>query len=332
MLGEYTYNKVIRKCVIGFGTLFNNIEVRKETGGTTYQKMKVPLAYGPKQKFLARLEGQPELNKKVAITLPRLSFELSGISYDSSRKLSPITTDYKKDGKNVRKIYTPVPYNLDFNLSILSKTNDEALEIIEQIVPIFQPSYNITIKILDDVNEYRDIPIVLNSISYSDEYEGNFDQRKLTTIDCTFTVKAYIFGPTSTQSPIKKAKVAYDTGTPAAPNRRVLYQVEPTALRDKDSDGAGLTITAQINSKVSTLQVVDSTVLSIGDYIEINNEVMKVKSKPDGTSITVLRGQNATTQSSHASGSVIDIITTADTELLDSDDDFGFNEMTSFYG
>ena len=110
MLGAYTYNKVIRKCVIAFGTLFNNIEVRKETGSTTYQKMKVPLAYGPKQKFLARLEGQPELNKKVAITLPRLSFELSGISYDSSRKLSPITTDYKKDGKNVRKIYTPVPY------------------------------------------------------------------------------------------------------------------------------------------------------------------------------------------------------------------------------
>ena len=87
MLGEYTYNKVIRKCVIGFGTLFNGIEVRKKTGGTTYQKMKVPLAYGPKQKFLARLEGHPELNKKVAITLPRLSFELTGISYDSGRKL-----------------------------------------------------------------------------------------------------------------------------------------------------------------------------------------------------------------------------------------------------
>ena len=135
------------------------------------------------------------------------------------------------------------------------------MEIIEQIVPIFQPSYNITIKILDDVNEYRDIPIVLNSISYSDEYEGNFDQRKLTTIDCTFTVKAYIFGPTQTGKPIKKAKVHYDTGTPKEPNRRMTYQVEPTALRDKDSDGAGLTITAQVNSKVATLPVVDSTVL-----------------------------------------------------------------------
>ena len=148
-------------------------------------------------------------------------------------------------------------------MSILSKTNDEALEIIEQIVPVFQPSYNITIRMIDDINEYRDIPIVLNSIAYADEYEGNFDQRKLTTIDCTFTVKAYIFGPTSTQKPIKKAKVAYDTGTPAVPNRRVLYEVEPTALRDKDSDGAGLTITAQVNSKVSTLPVVDSTVISI---------------------------------------------------------------------
>ena len=332
MLGAYTYNKVIRKCVISFGTLFNNIEVRKETGGTTYQKMKVPLAYGPKQKFLARLEGQPELNKKVAITLPRISFELTGLSYDSSRKLSPITTDYKKDGKSVRKIFTPVPYNLDFSLSILSNTNDEALEIIEQIMPLFQPSYQVTIKIIDDINEYRDVPIVLNSINYSDEYEGNFDQRKLTTIDATFTMKAYIFGPTQTGKPIKKAKVHYDTGTPAAPVRRVSYQVEPTALRDKDSDGVGLTITAAVNDKTATLPVVDSTVMNIGDYIEINNEVMKVKTKPDETTITVARGQNATAKSAHASGSVIDIITSADTELLESDDDFGFNEMTSFYG
>ena len=332
MLGNYTYNKVIRKCVIGFGTLFNNIEVRKETGGTTFQKMKVPLAYGPKQKFLARLEGQPELNKKVAITLPRISFELSGLSYDSSRKLSPITVDKVKDGKNVRQIYTPVPYNLDFSLSILSKTNDEALEIVEQIVPIFQPSYNITIKIIDDVNEYRDIPIVLNSLNYADEYEGNFDQRKLTTIDATFTVKAYIFGPTSVQKPIKKAKVEYDTGSPKVPVRRAQYIVEPVALRDKDSDGSGLTITASVNNKVSTLPVVDSTVFNIGDYIEINNEVMKVKTKPNDVSITVARGQNATTQAAHASGSVIDIITTADTALLESGDDFGFNEMTSFYG
>ena len=294
--------------------------------------MKVPLAYGPKQKFLARLEGQPELNKKVAITLPRISFELTGLSYDSSRKLSPITTDYKKDGKSVRKIFTPVPYNLDFSLSILSKTNDEALEIIEQIMPLFQPSYQVTIKIIDDINEYRDVPIVLNSINYADEYEGNFDQRKLTTIDATFTMKAYIFGPTQTGKPIKKAKVHYDTGTPAAPVRRVSYQVEPTALRDKDSDGVGLTITAAVNDKTATLPVVDSTVMNIGDYIEINNEVMKVKTKPDETTITVARGQNATAKSAHASGSVIDIITSADTELLESDDDFGFNEMTSFYG
>ena len=332
MLGNYTYNKVIRKCVIAFGTLFNNIEVRKETGGNTVQKMKVPLAYGPKQKFIARLEGQPELNKKVAITLPRISFELSGLSYDSSRKLSPITVDKVKEGKSVRQIYTPVPYNLDFNLSILSKTNDEALEIVEQIVPIFQPSYNVTIKIIDDVNEMRDIAIVLNSLNYSDEYEGNFDQRKLTTIDATFTVKAYIFGPTSVQKPIKKAKVDYDTGSPKIPVRRAQYVVEPVALRDKDSDGTGLTITSAINKNVATLPVVDSTVFNIGDYIEINNEVMKVKTKPDETTITVSRGQNATTQAAHASGSVIDIITTADTALLESDDDFGFNEMTSFYG
>ncbi len=334
MLGAYTYNKVIRKCVVAFGTLFNNIEVRKEVSGSTYQKMKVPLAYGPKQKFLARLEQQPDLNKKVAITLPRISFEMQGISYDSSRKLSPITADYKKDGANaVRKIFTPVPYNLDFTMSILSKTNDEALEITEQILPIFQPSYNVTIKILDDINEYRDVPIVLNSLQYADDYEGDFSTRKLTTIDISFTMKAYIFGPTQTGKPIKKAKVDYKTGTDVVNSpRRVSYTVEPKALRDKDSDGAGLTLTAAVTAKIGTLQVTDSTVFSIGDYIEINNEVMKVKTKPDGTSITVTRGQNATTSSAHASGSVIDLITSADTDLIDSDDDFGFNEMTSFYG
>ncbi len=333
MLGAYTYNKVIRKCVVAFGTLFNNIEVRKDVKGSTYQKMKVPLAYGPKQKFLARLEQQPDLNKKVAITLPRVSFEMTGLSYDSTRKLSPITVDYKKkDNTSVRKIFTPVPYNIEFSLSILSKTNDEALEITEQILPIFQPSYNVTIKLIDEAAEYRDIPIVLNSLNYADDYEGDFSTRRLTTIDASFTMKAYIFGPVTTGKPIKKAKVDYTTTTDTTAPRAVAYSVEPRALRDQDSDGTGLTLTAAATAKIGTLQVTDSTVFTIGDYIEINNEVMKVKTKPDGTSITVSRGQNATTQAAHASGSVIDIITQADTDMLDSDDDFGFNEMTAFYG
>ena len=124
MLGTYTYNKIIRKCVIGFGTLFNNIEVRKENkDGSVYSRMKVPLAYGPRQKFLARLEQQADLNQKVAITVPRLSFEMTGISYDAGRKLAPTTLTLKANTKDaVKKQFTPVPYNIDFELNIISKT------------------------------------------------------------------------------------------------------------------------------------------------------------------------------------------------------------------
>ena len=331
----YTYNKVIRKCVIAFGTIFNNIEVRRENSdGSTYSKMKVPLAYGPKQKFLARLEQQPELNKKVAITLPRIAFELTGISYDATRKLSPVTLELKADGNNaVRKMYTPVPYNLEFSLSILSKTNDEALEIAEQIMPFFQPSYNVTVNIVEALKEYRDVPIVMNTINYTDDYEGDFTQRKLTTVDMSFTMKTYVFGPSQTGAPIKKAKVDYKTGVnrELAP-RRVQYQVTPKALRDQDADGSGLNLTKDVDKRFATLEVTDSTVFSIGDLIEINNEVMKVKTKPDATSITVTRGANSTTKSDHAAGSVIDIVNASDDALIDSGDDFGFNEMTSFYG
>ena len=181
MLGAYTYNKIIRKCVIGFGTLFNNIECRKENkDGSIYSRMKVPLAYGPRQKFLARLEQQADLNQKVAITVPRLSFEMTGISYDSSRKLAPTTLTLKANTANaVKKQFTPVPYNIDFELNIISKTNDEALEITEQIVPIFQPSYQMTLKMVDDMAEFRDVPIILNNINYADDYEGSFDEKKI---------------------------------------------------------------------------------------------------------------------------------------------------------
>ena len=169
--------------------------------------MKVPLAYGPRQKFLARLEQQADLNQKVAITVPRLSFEMTGISYDSARKLAPITMNLQTGDKDtVRRQYTPVPYNIDFELNVISKTNDESLEILEQIVPIFQPSYQMTIKLVDEMKDYRDIPIILNSINYSDDYEGSFDDRKITLVTMSFTCKTYIFGPVGTQGPIKKAK------------------------------------------------------------------------------------------------------------------------------
>ena len=332
MLGAYTYNKIIRKCVIGFGTLFNNIEVRKENkDGSVYSRMKVPLAYGPRQKFLARLEQQADLNQKVAITVPRLSFEMTGITYDSSRKLSPITMTLKADGSNaVKKQMTPVPYNIDFELNVISKTNDESLEIMEQILPVFQPSYQMTIKLVDDMKDYRDIPIILNSVSYSDDYEGTFDDRKITLITFQFTCKTYIFGPVGTAGPIKKAKVDIATDTNLTATRQVAYQVTPKALTDKDKDGT-TELAGAITARNLTIEVVDYSNIPTQSYIEIGNEVFYVKSKSSPNKLSVRRAQNGTTAAAASAGTPVDLIDSADDALLTSGDDFGFNETISYY-
>ena len=332
MLGAYTYNKIIRKCVIGFGTLFNNIEVRKEkSDGTTYSRMKVPLAYGPRQKFLARLEQQADLNQKVAITVPRLSFEMTGISYDSSRKLAPTTLTLKANTKDaVKKQFTPVPYNIDFELNIISKTNDEALEITEQIVPVFQPSYQMTIKLVEDMNEYRDIPIILNSINYSDDYEGSFDDKKITLITMQFTVKSYIFGPVGTQGPIKKAKVDTTLDVDLTKTRQIAYQVVPKAKTDKDQDGT-TELAGAITARNLVIEVQDYSNIPTQSYIEIGNEVFYVKSKTSPNKLSVRRAQNGTTAAAAASGTKVDLIDAADDALLTSDDDFGFGETIAYY-
>ena len=333
MLGTYTYNKIIRKCVIGFGTLFNNIEVRKENkDGSVYSRMKVPLAYGPRQKFLARLEQQADLNQKVAITVPRLSFEMTGISYDSSRKLAPTTLTLKADTNNaVKKQFTPVPYNIDFELNVISKTNDESLEIMEQILPVFQPSFQMTIKLVDDMNDFRDVPIILNSVSYSDDYEGTFDDRKITLITMQFTVKAYIFGPVGTAAPIKKAKADIYTTMPSSTStRQVAYQVTPKALTDKDKDGTTELVGA-ITARNLTIEVADYSSIPTQSYIEVGNEVMYVKSKTSPNKLSVRRAQNGTTAAAAAAATPVDIIDSVDDALLTSGDDFGFSEMTSVY-
>ena len=332
MLGSYTYNKIIRKCVIGFGTLFNNIECRKENkDGSVYSRMKVPLAYGPRQKFLARLEQQADLNQKVAITVPRLSFEMTGISYDSSRKLAPTTLTLKANTANaVKKQFTPVPYNIDFELNVISKTNDEALEITEQILPLFQPSYQMSIKLVDSMEEFRDIPIILNSVSYSDDYEGSFDDKKITLITMQFTCKSYIYGPVGTQAPIKKAKVDYHTEVDLTSTRQVSYQVVPKALTDKDKDGT-TELASAINTRNLTIEVVDFTNIPTQSFIEIGNEVMYVKSKTSPNKLSVRRAQNGTKAASANASTPVDVLNAADDALLTSGDDFGFSETTSYY-
>ena len=249
MLCTYSYHEIFRKTVVAFGTLFNNIELRRST-----ETMKVPLAYGPKQKFLARLDQNPDpTNKRVQITLPRISFEINGISYDSTRKVSPTQKiRVAKDTDENRNVFMPVPYNLSFELAIISKNQEDGLQILEQILPNFQPHYNLPIKLLPDMNETKDVPVVLSSVEYEDSYEGDFASRRAIIYTLQFTVKTYLYGPVTDKKVIKKAitDIYTDTDTTNAP-RQVRYIVQPDPLTaDADDDfGFGITDTDFTDNK-----------------------------------------------------------------------------------
>jgi len=234
MIGQYFYNQSTRNVVVAFGTLFNNIQLTKKDGsGNVIQTMKVPLAYGPKQKWLARLTEDPNLSKKVAVTLPRIGFEISGISYDSSRKQNKVIKVKKvadgADKEQVKSGFMPVPYNVEFELFIMSKSSDDALQIVEQILPYFQPEYTVTLRESPDLDIIRDVPIVLNSISYEDDYEGDFTSRRSVIYTLSFTAKYYLYGPVTSQNVIRTVQVDQYANMPVnAPTREQRYTVTPT--------------------------------------------------------------------------------------------------------
>ena len=333
MLGTYFYHEILRKTVIGFGTLFNNINIRhKDASGSNFSVMKVPLAYGPMQKFLARIQQQPDLEREIAITLPRLSFEMQGIQYDPTRKTGIAQTFLAKDGTTAKKVYMPVPYNVGFELSIMAKLSDDALQILEQIVPYFQPSFNITINLISSIGEKKDIPIVLESINYSDQYEGGFDTRRTIVYTLAFTAKTYLFGPVADnpEGLIKKVDVDYYTSTNTVTARRnIRYSATPAAKENYDGDEATV-LDGAISEKVTKLKVSATTDLAANQRIIIDNEIMKIRSI-SGQNITVFRGHDNTIVAKHEHNAPIGVLSTADDALIEFGDDFGFNETSSFF-
>ena len=242
MLGQQFYHETIRNIVVAFGTLFNDIQlVPKDNSGTITQTMKVPLAYGPREKFLVRLREDADLTKQVAITLPRIGFEIQALSYDATRKMSRVQRFKKVKGANTKQLdtqYMPVPYNLEFELYILAKQSDDALQIVEQILPYFQPDYALTINDMSDMGISRDIPIVLNSIGYEDTYDGDFTTRRALTYTLSFTTKFYLYGPVTSAKVIKTVQVDQYTDLPdQSPKREQRYKVVPNPTSaDADDD------------------------------------------------------------------------------------------------
>ena len=240
MLGTYFYHEIIRKTVIAFGTLFNEVHIRhQDATGKDISDIKVPISYGPKQKFLARIQQQPDLNKAVQISLPRMSFEVNNIQYDPSRKAGITQTFKAQEGAKLKKVFMPVPYNLGFELNILTKLQDDSMQILEQILPFFQPGFTLTIDLAKSIGEKRDVPMVLDSITFTDDYEGNFETRRALIYTLNFTAKTYMFGPIadSTEGLIRKVQVDYySDSNPQTAKREQRYTVKATAKKDYNED------------------------------------------------------------------------------------------------
>lgn len=195
------YHGTIRKYIILFGTLFNDIYINRKglTADQDFvQTLRVPLSYGPKEKFLARTDGDPSFTRPAAIVLPRMSFEILDMSYAPERKLSKINKIVKAVPGYPNKLdytYTPVPYDITIDLSVMTKNADDGTQIIEQILPYFTPEFTVTINALPDLDLKLDIPIILNSVNYQDTYEGDFTTRRAIIWSLNFTIRGYLFGP-----------------------------------------------------------------------------------------------------------------------------------------
>ncbi len=229
--------------VVAFGSLFNDIRIaRYNANGTVKEYIRLPLSYGPKEKFLVRLRADADLSSKVAITLQRIGFEIQNLTYDGTRKLSRVQKFKKVNtGNNTRTLDTqfmPVPYNLDIVLYVLAKQSDDALQIVEQILPYFQPDYTITVNDMADMGIKRDVPIILNSISYEDNYEGDFDQRRALIYTMNFTCKFYLYGPVTSSNIIRTVQADQYTDMPdQSPKREQRYTVTPDpTTADADDD------------------------------------------------------------------------------------------------
>ena len=223
------YHGTIRKTIVSFGRLFSDIYIDRKEGdsvtGTTAQRLQVPLAYAPKEKWIVRLDQDPTLENNTYVSLPRMSFEILGYSYDAQRKLNRMQKIECGDGTDSKSfMYTPVPYNIEIALYILTKTQEDGLQILEQILPTFTPEYTLAVKVVPEMNVIQDVPVVLNSVTASDEYDGDFQTRRFVTHTLNFTLKTNMYGAVSGQGIINKVNA--NIGIPESVTPQRIYVAE----------------------------------------------------------------------------------------------------------
>lgn len=295
MFGTYFYHQISRKMVVGFGTLFNALEVqRTNSSDEVTEVVKIPLSYGPKDKMLTRISGDPSLNPKVALTVPRMGFELTSMTYDNARKLNTINRNVKRGTTGLKKQFNGVPYNYEFSLYIFVKNAEDGTQILEQILPFFTPEFTFTMTLISSMDIVHDIPLVLNSVTSEDTYEGDFATRRSIIWTLSFTMKGWLY-----PNIVDNAKVITDVTV-------------DTHLMSKAADIEPIYIIAE-----------DSTSYSVNNLILDNHEI------DDSTRIRILSEESKDASTAGATVSRTNVVP-VDTNALE-DDDFGFSDTFSFF-
>jgi hypothetical protein len=239
MLDQRFYWGTIRKAVVAFGNMFNNITVeRRDSDGNVVQLLKVPLSYAPKQKFLARIQQRPDADtaRNIQVVLPRMSFEMVQLDYDPNRKVSPLQQSRSVDSATTATTqYAPTPYNLMMYLYVYARNQDDALQIIEQILPYFNPDYNLTLKAIPELDIKNDLPIILDTIGFEDDYEGDLVTRRSIIWTLSFTMKLNFYGPISKQGIIRRVIAnSYNDQELNVQQQKVTVTTNPNTALPKD--------------------------------------------------------------------------------------------------
>lgn len=292
-IANYFYNETTRRYVALFGTLFNQLKIeRSDNTGSTAQSMIVPLSYAPFQKVLSRLKQDPDLlnSRKTAMTLPRMSFEITSLNYDPARKIGS-TQKMRKESKAEDQgsrnfVYSSVPYNVDFSLYIMTKYSEDATKIMEQIIPFFTPDWTVTAKMVPDLDAI-DIPIILNSVTTENLYEGDYETRQTVLYTLTFTLKGWYFGPERKQKVIKFIDVDLSSSTEsnATVDERVI--IKPGL----DAQGNPLnqdSVTATAVSSISNGSVAEITIIDDGENYNPANIIPVTVGSPDSANAQIM--------------------------------------------
>jgi hypothetical protein len=329
MLGNaHFYNRTIRKVVVAFGSMFNDILLTRysKDGLTAYEITKVPLSYGAKEKYLVRLQSDPTLTKSIATSVPRMSFEMSGMSYDVSRKLPSTVRNFAAEtATTVKTQFVPVPYDFSFSLSIYVRNTEDGTQILEQILPFFTPDFNVTINFIPAMGKKYDMPVILNSVNTSTEYEGDMTSTRLITWDLEFTAKGYIWPPVLSGEVIRQANTSLflETRTKDAQKVYVDYANgvgyfatnEKVRVSDKNIFGEVLYFS---NNAIGVANSATLVVGYLNDYLSANDVLVGDKSNATYT---------ITSLDTNPLKSVL-IVTPPNPITAEPDDEFGFSETT----